>query len=82
MCLAIPGKIIDIDNSSTLRMATVDFGGICKTICIQYIEAAPGNFILAHAGMAITRLDREEAESTLEDFETLAQQLNPDGHAV
>ena len=62
MCLAIPGKILDIDTSCSLRMATVDFGGIHKSICIQYVDAEPGDFILAHAGMAITRLDSEEAE--------------------
>ena len=76
MCLAIPGKILDIDTSCSLRMATVDFGGI------QYVDAEPGDFILAHAGMAITRLDSEEAEATLEDFRILADNLNPDNHVV
>ena len=71
MCLAIPGKILDIDTSCSLRMATVDFG-----------DAEPGDFILAHAGMAITRLDSEEAEATLEDFKILADNLNPDNHVV
>ena len=66
MCLAIPGKILDIDTS----------------ICIQYVDAEPGDFILAHAGMAITRLDSEEAEATLEDFKILADNLNPDNHVV
>ncbi len=83
MCLAIPGKIIEItDNPSSLRMATVDFGGIYKPICIHYIEAAPGDYLLAHAGMAITRLDSEEAEATLEDFKRLAEQINPDDYEI
>lgn len=82
MCLAIPGKILNIDTSCSLRMATVDFGGIHKSICIQYVDAEPGDFILAHAGMAITRLDSEEAEATLEDFKILADNLNPDNHVV
>ncbi len=82
MCLAIPGKIIEIDRSSSLCMATVDFGGVYKPICIQYIEADAGDYILAHAGMAITRLDPQEAEATLEDFKMLAEQLNPNGHVV
>ena len=77
MCLAIPGKILDIDTSCSLRMATVDFGGIHKSICIQYVDAEPGDFILAHA-----RLDSEEAEATLEDFRILADNLNPDNHVV
>ena len=82
MCSAIPGKILDIDTSCSLRMATVDFGGIHKSICIQYVDAEPGAVILAHAGMAITRLDSEEAEATLEDFKILADNLNPDNHVV
>ena len=46
MCLAIPGKIIAIDDSAPLRMATVDFGGVYKSICIQYVDASTGDFIL------------------------------------
>ena len=82
MCLAIPGKILDIDTSCSLRMATVDFGGIHKSICIQYVDAEPGDFILAHAGMAITRRYREVSEATLEDLKILADNLNPDIHVV
>ena len=70
MCLAIPGEILDIDTSCSLRMATVDFGGIHKSICIQYVD------------MAITRLDSEEAEATLEDSRILAENLNPDNHVA
>lgn len=82
MCLAIPGKIVSIDDSPTLRMATVDFGGVYKEICIQYTDASTGDYILAHAGMAIARLDREEAEATLADFETLTRHLNSENHVV
>ncbi|HIZ26540.1 HypC/HybG/HupF family hydrogenase formation chaperone [Barnesiella sp. An55] len=84
MCLAIPGKIIAIDDSCTLRMATVDFGGVYRPICIQYTDASTGDYVLAHAGMAIARLDREEAEATLADFEKLAQAqpTPPDSHVV
>ncbi len=82
MCLAIPGKIIAIDSDPTLRMAEVDFGGISKSICIHYIEASLGDYILAHAGMAITRLDPEEAEATLADFQKIAQAFNCDENAI
>ncbi len=82
MCLAIPGKIIAIDPTPTLRIAEVDFGGIRKSICIHYIEASPGDYILAHAGMAITKLNSKEAEATLEDFQKLAHQINPDSDAL
>ena len=82
MCLAIPGKIIAIDDTAPLRMATVDFGGVYKSICIQYVDASTGDFILAHAGMAIARLDREEAEPTPADFDRLAHYLTPHDHVV
>ena len=82
MCLAIPGKIIAIDDSTPVRRATVDFGGVYKSICIQYVDASTGDFILAHAGMAIARLDREEAEATLADFDRLSHYLTPDDHVV
>ncbi|GAB6122807.1 HypC/HybG/HupF family hydrogenase formation chaperone [Dysgonomonas termitidis] len=79
MCLAVPGKIISIDDSiPELRMAKVDFGGMMKNVCIQWVEANEGDYILAHAGMAISLIDAGEAEKTLADFKTIARSLeNP-----
>lgn len=72
MCLAIPGKIISIDRSiPELTMAKADFGGIQKNICIQWVDVAEGDYILAHAGMAISVLDTKEAEEILEDLKQL-----------
>ncbi|MDR1919243.1 MAG: HypC/HybG/HupF family hydrogenase formation chaperone [Tannerellaceae bacterium] len=80
MCLAIPGKIISIDRSTPeLAMAKVDFGGILKTICVEWVEARPGDYILAHAGMAISTLDPEEARKTLDDFASILRSLDADG---
>jgi len=76
MCLAVPGKIITIDASvPELKMAKVDFGGIIKNICIQWVDASEGEYILAHAGMAISVIDNEQAEQTLADFEAIAKSL-------
>jgi len=76
MCLAIPGKIIEIDKSTPeLRMAKVDFGGVLKPICIQWLDAEIGDFILAHAGLGISKVDAHEAQQTLSDFETIARSL-------
>lgn len=73
MCLAIPGKILSIDRSvPELTMARVDFSGIVKNICIQWIDnVSEGDYILAHAGMALTAVDTKEAEQTLEDLKKL-----------
>ena len=73
MCLAIPGKILSIDRSvPELTMARVDFSGIVKNICIQWIDhVSVGDYILTHAGMAISAVDTKEAEQTLEDLKKL-----------
>ncbi len=65
MCLAIPGKIIEIiESDDFLQEALVDFGGIRKNICIAWIDATEGDYVLAHAGMAISVIDEQEAELT------------------
>lgn len=72
MCLAVPGKIISIDRTTPeLTMAKVDFGGIVKNICIQWLEVTEGDYILAHAGMAISAIDAEEARLTWDDLKKL-----------
>ena len=70
MCLAVPGKIESIDSSNPgMRMAKVNFGGVLKDICIEWIpEAQIGNYILAHVGVALTLLNEEEAQATLQAF--------------
>ncbi|GHT12013.1 hydrogenase [Bacteroidia bacterium] len=77
MCLAVPGKIISIDISvPELKMAKVDFGGITKNICVQWVDAGEGDYVLAHAGMAIALVDEEIAEQTLADFDTISRSLD------
>lgn len=72
MCLAIPGKIVSIDRSEPdLTIAKVDFSGIVKNICIQWVDVAEGDYILAHAGMAISVVNAQEAEEILEDLKKL-----------
>ncbi|MDR2474600.1 MAG: HypC/HybG/HupF family hydrogenase formation chaperone [Bacteroidales bacterium] len=76
MCLAIPGKIQTIDRSiPELAMAKVDLGGISKNICVQWVDAQENDYILAHAGMAISVINREEAEKTLADFDAIVRSL-------
>jgi len=79
MCLAVPGKILSIDASvPELKMAKVDFGGVIKPICIQWLDVGLGDYILAHAGMAISTIDEDEAKDTLADFDALARSLEND----
>jgi hydrogenase expression/formation protein HypC len=67
MCLAVPGKVISINKSNPdLAMAKVDFSGILKEICVQFLpEVREGDYILAHVGMALNILDEKEALETL-----------------
>jgi len=66
MCLGIPGKITEIYEQDSLKMAKIDFGGIIKEACLAYTpEAKVGNYALIHVGFAISLMDEEEALETL-----------------
>jgi len=68
MCLAIPAKIIDIDR----QMATVDVGGVTRQASVVLLpEAGPGDYVLMHAGFAISIVDENEARETIRLFEQL-----------
>jgi len=67
MCLAIPGKIIEIYELAGLQMGKVDFGGIVKEACLAYLEDPQiGDYTMIHVGFAISKVDEEEAFRTLE----------------
>lgn len=66
MCLAVPGKIVSIDTSAALRMAKVNFGGVRKDVCLEWLpEAQIGDYVLVHVGFALSKIDEKEAEETL-----------------
>ncbi|MBB3037313.1 HypC/HybG/HupF family hydrogenase formation chaperone [Hoyosella altamirensis] len=72
MCLAVPGKILEMEERDGTMMAEVDFGGVHKEVCLQYIpDAAVGDYVIVHVGFAIQRLDEESAMKTLAEFEQL-----------
>ena len=67
MCLAVPGKVISIDESNPeLRMPKVNFGGVNKNICIQWVpDVKVGEYVLAHVGFALNKVDEKDAEETI-----------------
>lgn len=72
MCLGIPGKIEDIWEANGTRMATVDFGGVRKEVCLAYVpDAAIGDYTIIHVGFALTKLDEKSALETLELFRSV-----------
>jgi hydrogenase expression/formation protein HypC len=79
MCLAIPGRVIEIegDDPAFLR-GRVDFGGIRKEVCFAYTpEVQPGNYVLVHVGFAIEIIDEMEAERNLRTFDEVMRELEP-----
>lgn len=67
MCLGVPGRVLDLDDSGPLLSGRVDFGGIIKQICLEPLpEARPGDWVIVHAGMALARLDADAAARALE----------------
>jgi len=78
MCLGVPGKITQIYEVAGLKMARVDFGGVVKEACLEYIpEAQVGDYTVIHVGFAISRIDQEEAHRTFELLQELGM-LEPD----
>jgi hydrogenase expression/formation protein HypC len=69
MCLAIPGKVLEIEDAVRPRMGRVRFGGIQKRICLEWIpDVKIGDYVIVHVGFAIGKMDEEEAMKTLELF--------------
>ena len=67
MCLAVPGKVIEIDRSTDPPMAKADFGGVRQRVCVAWVpDAKVGDYVIVHVGFAISVLDEEEAKRTLE----------------
>ncbi len=72
MCLAVPGKIVEVRDERGTRMATVDFDGIRKDICLAYLpDLAVGEYVIVHVGFAIARVDEASALETLALFRDL-----------
>lgn len=68
MCLAIPGKVINIlnEDKDEMRIGKVAFGGILKTVNLHLVpEAGVGDYVLVHVGVALSRVDEEEANRTM-----------------
>jgi hydrogenase expression/formation protein HypC len=74
MCLAIPGKIVDMYEENGLCMGKLDFGGTIRKCCLQYTpEAAIGDYALVHVGFAISIIDAEEAARTFQLLEEMGE---------
>jgi len=67
MCLGIPGKVIELYKSNGMKMAKIDFGGVVKEACMEYLpEIKVGDYTIIHVGFGISILDEKEAQETLD----------------
>jgi hydrogenase expression/formation protein HypC len=72
MCLAVPGRVLAVEERDHTLMAEVDFGGVHKDVCLEYIpDVQVGEYVVVHVGFAIQRLDEQSAMETLANFEKL-----------
>ncbi len=82
MCLGVPGKIVEVFENNGLKMAKVDFGGIFREACLDYVpDAKMGEYCLIHVGFAISVLSEAEAMETLDllkQISALEEELGPE----
>ena len=74
MCLGIPGKIQSIYEKDGMKMGKVDFGGVTRETCLDFVpEAQIGDYTVIHVGFAISLLSEEEAQKTLDMLREIDQ---------
>jgi len=81
VCLAIPGKILEIQEIGQMRAGRVQFGGIVRQVSLVFVpEAREGDYVMVHVGFAISQVDSAEAERTyqlLQEMGALEAELPP-----
>ena len=79
MCLGIPAKIIQLYEANGMKMAKVDFGGVIKEACMEYLpEVKLGDYTIVHVGFGLSILDEQEAMETME----LLRQIDAQGTEI
>jgi len=72
MCLAVPGKIVSVEEIGGNRVGKVQFGGVTRDALLDFVpEAGTGDYVLVHVGFAISKVDEEEAARTYELLEQM-----------
>jgi hydrogenase expression/formation protein HypC len=82
MCLGIPAKVIELYETNGMKMAKVDFGGVIKEACMEYLpEVKLGDYTIVHVGFGLSILDEQEALETMELLKQI-DALGEEGMAV
>jgi hydrogenase expression/formation protein HypC len=86
MCLGIPGQVTHIFVHDDVRMGKLNFGGIVKEVCLEYLpQIHVGDYAIVHVGFAIAQVDEASAQETLRLFRemgALDSELSPEVHAA
>jgi len=83
MCLAVPGKVVEISGEGELRMGRVDFSGVTRQACLAYVpEVGVGDYVLVHVGFALSRIDEQAALETLQTLAELGELDERDAPSV
>ncbi len=83
MCLAIPGKVVEIVEENGIKMGKIDYAGSISKACVEYCgDVEVGKYVIVHAGMAISVLDEEEAMKSINIHQQLADEAAKDGKDI
>ena len=81
MCLGVPGKIVRIYEQEGLRRCVVDFGGVTREACLDFVpDAQEGDYAVIHVGFAISLVSEQEAQETLDlirEIASIEEELGP-----
>ncbi len=74
MCLGIPGKVVETYREHDVLMGKVEFGGVCKRVCLEHVPAVRvGQYVLVHVGFALNTIDEAEAQRVFQFLEEMKQ---------
>ena len=80
MCLAVPGRVDELFEKNGLTMGRINYAGTLKEACLAYLpEIEIGQYVVVHAGFAISALNESEAERTLKLWQTMADGAAKEG---
>ncbi len=80
MCLAVPGKVIEIFEEAGLKMGRIDYAGTVNNACLEYVpEIQVGQYTVVHAGFALSVINEEEAVKSYEAWEELIETASQSG---
>jgi hydrogenase expression/formation protein HypC len=78
MCLAVPGKVVEILGEGELRMGKVDFSGVKRQVSLAFVpEVQLSDYVLVHVGFAISRVDEQQAMETLAALREMGELAEP-----